>query len=319
MKAWHCAHIAEVMTELATGSTGLATGEAEQRLARYGRNELPEKRRKGALAILVGQFADFLILVLLAASVVAMFVGELTDMAAILAIVILNAVIGFFQEYRAERAMAALRRMAGQSATVVRDGLPQQTTAAELVPGDLIILEAGNVVPADVRLLEVAGLQVDEAALTGESLPVAKVTAPLDDPDAVLGDRCNLAFKGTVVCAGRGRGIVIATGLDTELGRIASLLQTTREQPTPLQRRLAAFGKRLGLVILAICAMVFIIGYLRGEPFLLMLLTSISLAVAAIPEALPAVVTISLALGAAKMVRHNALVRRLPAVETLGS
>jgi Ca2+-transporting ATPase len=319
VKAWHCAGIVEVMEVLATGPAGLSAVEAARRLARYGRNELPEKRRKGPLAMLAGQFADFLILVLLAASIVAMFIGDMVDVLAILAIVILNAVIGFFQEYRAERAMAALRRMAGQSATVVRDGAPQAAGAAELVPGDLILLEAGNVVPADVRLVEVAGLQLDEAALTGESLPMAKVTVPLADPEAPLGDRCNLAYKGTIVCAGRGRGVVIATGLATELGKIAAMLQATGEPATPLQRRLSAFGQRLGLVILAICGVVFLFGYLRGEPLLLMLLTAISLAVAAIPEALPAVVTISLALGAAKMARHNALVRRLPAVETLGS
>ncbi len=317
---WHLRTVEEVARALGTDPTGgLEPGEAGNRLGAYGRNEMAARRRRGPLKMLLTQFSDFMILVLIAAAVVAGLVGEPQDSIAIVVIVALNAVIGFVQEYRAERAMAALQRMAALSARVLRAGSVHTVAATELVPGDVVLLEAGNVVPADLRLAEAVRLKVEEAALTGESQPVDKHSEALHDPDLPLGDRRNMAYKGTVVSYGRGTGLVVATGMHTELGRIAALLHGEQEVKTPLQKRLAQFGQRLALAVLAICAIIFAVGVLRGESPLLMFLTAVSLAVAAIPEALPAVVTISLALGARKMVRESALVRRLPAVETLGS
>jgi len=317
--AWHLKTIEETVAELGSSPQGLSAGAARTRLAEHGPNELQEQARRTPLAMFLSQFTDFMILVLLGAAVLAAVIGELGDAMPIIAIVILNAIIGFVQEFRAERAMAALRDMAGNSATVVRDGNPVTVPAREIVPGDLVLLEAGNVVPADLRLVEVAHLKAVEAALTGESLPVEKVPEPIAQPDLALGDRRNMAYKGTAISYGRGAGMAVATGMETELGRIATMLQNEKETKTPLQKRLAVFGQRLAVAILIVCAIIFTLGFLRGEPLLLMLLTAISLAVAAIPEALPAVVTITMALGARKMVRLNALIRRLPAVETLGS
>jgi Ca2+-transporting ATPase len=298
---------------------GLAADEVERRLASHGPNVIREEGRRGPLRVFVGQFTDFMILVLIAAAVVSGLIGDLQDTLAIIGIVVLNAVIGFVQEFRAERAIAALKRIAAGSASVLRGGERRTVAAAELVPGDVVLLEAGNIVPADLRVAEAAQLTLGEAALTGESVPVGKETAPLAAAALPLGDRRNMAFKGTVVTYGRGRGLVVATGMATEFGKIADTLAGAGTSKTPLQQRLAQFGRRLAIVAIGICALVFIAGLLRGEPPLLMLLTALSLAVAAVPEALPAVVTILLALGARRMVRHNALVRRLPAVETLGS
>jgi len=317
---WHRLEAAEVAARLDTEPrTGLANGEAGKRLEAHGANELAEGERRSPWLMLAGQFTDFMIVVLLVAAVIAGVVGEPQDSIAIVVIVTLNAVIGFIQEYRAERTMAALRKLGAPHARVIRDGQVTDVAARELVPGDLVLLEAGNIVPADLRLVDAVRLKVQEAALTGESLPVDKQVAPVSTGDAALGDRTNMAYKGTVVTYGRGRGLVAATGMATELGRIAALIQSATEGQTPLQRRLAHFGKRLALAALGICAIVFVAGLLRGEPVALMFLTAVSLAVAAIPEALPAVVTVSLAMGAGKMARRNALVRRLPAVESLGS
>ncbi|MBT0652868.1 cation-translocating P-type ATPase [Geomobilimonas luticola] len=316
---WYRKTIADTLAELGSSPGGLTAEEAAQRLALHGPNELVEKLGRTPLAMLLAQFTDFSILVLLGAAILSAAVGDIHDALAILAIVVLNAVIGFIQEFRAEKAIAALKRMATPSTTVLRDGTPVQIPAGTIVPGDVVLLEAGNVVPADLRLVEAVRLQAEESALTGESVPVEKTVSPLAGDRLPLGDRTNLTYKGTVVVTGRGRGVAVATGMGTELGKIAAMLQATGDMKTPLQKRLAGFGRRLALVIILLCAVVFLLGFLRGEPPLLMFLTAVSLAVAAIPEALPAVVTISLALGARKMVRQNALIRRLPAVETLGS
>jgi Ca2+-transporting ATPase len=317
--SWHLKDINTVVEELGSSIQGLTLAEAEKRLQKYGLNELKEKKKKTPFMLFLDQFKDFMILVLIVAALISGWIGEPSDTIAIILIVVLNAVIGFVQEYRAEKAMAALKSMAAPFATVLRDGNPVNIPASQLVPGDIVLLEAGKIVPADLRLIESAQLKIEEAALTGESVPVEKHTEPLHDEHLPLGDRKNMAYKGTFVTYGRGKGIVVATGMDTELGRIATMLQQEEEVKTPLQKRLASFGKRLAIAVLAICTIVFGIGVLRGEEPLLMLLTAISLAVAAIPEALPAVVTISLAIGAKKMVRQNALIRKLPAVETLGS
>ncbi|MDP1682217.1 MAG: HAD-IC family P-type ATPase, partial [Burkholderiales bacterium] len=317
---WHTLSSESVAARLNVDpAQGLAPDEVAQSLAQYGPNEIIEQRRRSPLAMLVSQFTDFMILVLIAAAIVAGIVGEPQDSIAIVVILVLNAMIGFIQEYRAERAVAALQRLAAATARVRRDGQWESIPGAQLVPGDVVWLEAGNVVPADLRLIEVAQLKVEEAALTGESHPVEKIPGVLVEAGLPLGDRRNMAYKGTIVSYGRAEGIVVASGMQTELGRIAALLHATGDAKTPLQKRLAAFGQRLALAVLALCAIIFTVGVLRGEPVVLMFLTAVSLAVAAIPEALPAVVTVSLALGAHKMVQRHALIRRLPAVETLGS
>ncbi|MBL8348731.1 MAG: cation-translocating P-type ATPase, partial [Burkholderiaceae bacterium] len=300
---------------------GLAADEVAARRARHGPNRLPEAPPRPLWQRLLDPFRDFMIGVLLAAAVVSGLIGDLTDTLVIVAIVLINAAIGLWQQWRADAALQALGRLAAPHATVRRDaGRVQVVETEALVPGDVVLLEAGNLVPADLRLHEVARLQVDESALTGESVAVEKSHGALPDAGQPLGDRSNMTYKGTLVTHGRATGLVVATGATTELGRIAALLGETASPPTPLQLRLAAFGKRLALAVLAICALIFAIGVLaRGEPVLLMALTAISLAVAAIPEALPAVVTVLLALGARRLVKVHALVRRLPSVETLGS
>ncbi|MEE8328547.1 MAG: cation-translocating P-type ATPase [Thermodesulfovibrionia bacterium] len=316
---WYQKDIEETLKFLKSSSSGLTTQEAVKRLHEYGLNELKETKKRTLFMMFLDQFKDFMIMVLIAAALVSGIIGELIDTLAIAVIVILNAIIGFVQEYRAEKAIRALKKMAAPYAVTLRDAKPAHVPASELVPGDIVLLEAGRIVPADLRLLEAARLKIEEAALTGESVPVEKSIDTLQGKSIPLGDRKNMTYKGTTVSYGRGAGIVVSTGMSTELGRIASLLQDEEEGKTPLQKRLKRFGLRLGIAILAICSIVFITGLLRGEPPLLMLLTAISLAVAAIPEALPAVVTISLALGAKKLVKQNCLIRKLQAVETLGS
>lgn len=303
---------------MGTGVDGLSTNTAEEKLLELGRNELQEAKKKSILGILLAQFKDVMILVLLSAAIVSGLIGDLTDTIVILIIVLLNAIIGFFQEYRAEKAMQALKQMTVTQANVLRDGIVISLPATILVPGDLILLEAGSAVPADVRITESNNLRVEEAALTGESHAIDKITDLLEVDDLPLGDRRNMAFKGTFVTSGRGKAVVVATGMQTELGRIAKLLQED-ETLTPLQRRMASFGKKLSVIVLALCVLFLVAGWFRGEDTVDMILTSISLAVAAIPEALPAVITISLALAAKRMVRLNTLIRKLPAVETLGS
>ncbi len=318
--AWHTVSAAAAASAQGVDvARGLTQAEAAQRLERDGPNQIREKPPRPWWRKLADQFTDFMVLVLLAAAIVSGIVGDIKDTLAIVIILLLNAVIGFVQELRAERAMAALKQMAATTAVVLRDGERLQMIAFSLVPGDIVLLEAGNAVPADLRLIEAVQLKIDEALLTGEAVTAEKCSEDLADADAPLGDRSNMAYKGTTVSYGRAAGVVVATGMATELGKIAQLLDSGEEVKTPLQKRLAVFGKRLGLMVIAICVIIFMVGLLRGEAAVMMFLTAVSLAVAAIPEALPAVVTISLALGARKMVLQQALIRRLPAVETLGS
>jgi Ca2+-transporting ATPase len=315
---WYRLSKAEVFELLGINDKGLNTGQVEEKLAKLGYNELQEGKKKTIIGILLAQFTDVMILILLAAAIVSGFIGDLTDTIVILVIVLLNAVIGFIQEFRAEKAMQALKQMATTQAKVIRNGTVNWVSARELVPGDIVLLEAGNAVPADLRIIESVNLKIEEAALTGESHAVDKTAPALEVDDLPIGDRSNMAFKGTFVTYGRGTGVVIATGMQTELGLIAKMLQE-KEVLTPLQQRMASFGKRLSILVLFLCILFFVAGWLRGEPVVKMVLTSISLAVAAIPEALPAVITISLALAAKRMIKLNSLIRKLPAVETLGS
>ena len=317
---WHTLEAADVVSALASDAgVGLSATEAERRLIEYGPNVLPVQPGRSVWRMIVDQVADPMIALLVVAAVVSGIVGEPADTIVITVIVLLNAVIGVVQERRAEEAMAALRAMSAPTAVVVRDGVEHVVDAAGLVPGDLVVLHDGAIVPADLRVLSAASLRIAEAALTGESQPVSKRVEPVTDPGAPVGDRRSMAFRGTFVAQGRGRGVVVGTGTQTELGAIAGLLMSADVVRTPLQRRLSQFGGRIALAVVAICAVVFGTGLLRGEDPGLMFLTAISLAVAAVPEALPAVVAVTLALGARRMAHHNALVRRLPAVETLGS
>lgn len=315
---WHHKDISEVLGALQSSATGLTEAAAKQRLAQYGPNQLAEARQRSIAAILLAQFKDIMTLILLVAAIISGLLGDLTDTIVILIIVILNAFIGFFQEYRAEKAMQALKQMAISKAKVLRDHKILTISSTRLVPGDLVLLETGNVIPADMRILESINLRTEEAALTGESQGIDKTARTLEQETLPPGDQHNMVFKGTFVTYGRGKAVVTATGMNTELGRIAQLLQETGAL-TPLQQRLADFARNLSFLILFLCVLFFLAGWLRGEDMLRMLLTSISLAVAAIPEALPAVITISLALAAKRMIRLKALVRKLPAVETLGS
>ncbi|MBK7888488.1 MAG: cation-translocating P-type ATPase [Bacteroidetes bacterium] len=315
---WHANAFEDILEEVRSATKGLSGEEAALRLETNGPNELEEKKRKSPLMIFLAQFKDFMILALLFAAIISGVIGEMTDTLIILIIVLLNAIIGFVQEYRAEKAMQMLKKMAAIQATVQREGTVVKLPAADLVIGDVVLLDAGNAVPADLRILEAHSLRIDESALTGEALAVDKSSEKIEGENIPLGDRLNMAYKSTLVTNGRGLAVVVATGMNTEIGKIARLLQEG-EMSTPLQRRMADFGKRLSLIILGICIILFGVGLLRGEEPLNMLLLSISLAVAAIPEALPALITIALALGAKHLVQQNALIRKLPAVEALGS
>lgn len=314
----HILSIHETQQLLKTSKNGLHQSVAEERLLENGRNELVEKKKKPTWLIFFNQFKDVMILLLLTAAVISIAIGHLKDAVVILIIVHLNALIGFIQEYRAEKAMDALKKMSASNSLVRRNGSIIEIASSKLVLGDIVILEAGNIVPADIRLSETHLLKIEESSLTGESHSVDKLTQELQSEDLPIGDRNNMAFKSTIVSYGRGEGIVVATGMNTEIGRIAQLLQEDESQ-TPLQKRLADFSKKLSFVVIGICAVLYGVGLLRSEDPIQMLLTAISVAVAAIPEALPAIITIALALGAKRMVSNNALIRRLPSVETLGS
>jgi Ca2+-transporting ATPase len=320
LQDWHLRDVDEVARAHAVDTRlGLDLEEVAERARRHGRNELPAAPPRGIGALLADQFRDLMILVLVGAALLSGVLGDWVDTAVIALIIVLNAAIGVVQAWRADRALAALRKLAAAQAVVLRAGRTRKVAAHELVPGDVVLLEAGNQVPADLRLFEAAQLRVDESALTGESVTAAKQTGVPQGELHALGDRVNMAFKGTTATQGRGRGLVVAIGRATELGRMAGLLAEGGWEATPLQRRLGVFGRRLAIAVLAVCAIVFVVGLLRGEPPLLMLMTAVSLAVAGVPEALPAVITVLLALGARRMVEFHALVRRLASVETLGS
>ena len=316
--SWHDKKIEELVVQLATDvHHGLSPQDATERLAKAGPNELRKGEAISPLAILAAQFRSLVIWVLIGAAVVSAMLGEFVDGIAIIAIVLLNAVIGFFQEYRAERAAAALARMTAPRATVVRGGQATVIAAAEVVPGDVLLLDAGDLVAADARLLDASAMRVNEAPLTGESQPVEKQPGTCV-PDTPLADRANMIFLGTSIVGGSGRAVVVATGMNTEVGHIAELLHTAASDETPLQKRLDLVATRLLWACLGIVIVVFALGALRGVALFELFLGAVSLAVAAIPEGLPAVVTVALALGMQRMARRNALVRRLPAVETLG-
>ena len=317
--AWHALSVDAALSTLSSARRGLAKVEVQQRLERDGPNELQAAARVSPWRILLEQFKNVLILILLVATLVSAFLGHGVETIAIAVIVVFAVVLGFIQEYRAERAIEALREMAAPTVIVIRDGREMEIAARDLVQGDIILLQAGDKVAADARLLESVNLQTDEAALTGESLPVHKKIKALPEEALSLGDRSNMVFGGTIVTYGRGRGIVVATGMNTEVGQIAEMLQTVETGRTPLQRNLDRVGRVLAQAALGIVAVVVAVGFFRDEPLLEMFIFGIALAVAAVPEALPAVVTISLAIGVQRMVKRNALVRRLPAVETLGS
>ncbi len=318
--SWHTQDAESILRALGSDARhGLSVEEARQRLEKYGPNELEERGGKHPLTILWEQFTSTMVLILIAAAVISAFLGKPLETIAISAIVILFALLGFVQEYRAERAIAALKQLAVPMVRVIRSGRSEQHSARELVPGDIVVLEAGSAVPADLRLIESSNLMIQEAALTGESEAVDKKVAALAQANLPLGDRVNMAYMGTSVSYGRGVGVVIATGMRTELGRIAELIQDVEAQQTPLQRQLAQVGTMLAIGGVIVAGLVLVMGVLRNEPLSDMFLTAVSVAVAVVPEGLPAVVTLTLALGAQRMLRRKALIRKLPAVETLGS
>ncbi|WP_340026835.1 cation-translocating P-type ATPase [Paenibacillus sp. FSL K6-1096] len=316
---FHTLGTEEVLKRLDSRKEGLTGEQAARLLERYGRNMLQEAKRKSLLAKFMEQFKNVMIFILLAAAVLSGILGEWTDTVIILLVVVLNAVLGVIQENKAEQALEALKSMSSPLARVRRQGQVTEIKSEELVPGDIVLLEAGNVVPADLRLLEAASLKTEEAALTGESLPADKQTGVLEGADLVIGDRTNMAYMSSSVTYGRGVGVVTATGMNTEVGRIAGFISEAENEITPLQKKLDELGKYFTFIILGVCVVIFVVGWLEGRELLDMLLTSISLAVAAIPEGLPAIVTIILALGVQRMAGRKAIIRKLPAVETLGS
>ncbi len=317
---WYQQSPEEVAQSLDTSLTsGLSSGSAQSKLETFGPNELKEQEGKSFLQKLIAEFSDFLILILIAAALISVFVGEAKDAIVIMSIVIVNALLGLYQEGKAEKALEALKKMASPTAKVLRDGNPQEISSSQLVPGDLVILETGDIIPADLRLVESSNLKVEEASLTGESVPVEKRAQETYSEEVSLGDRHNMAYMSTIITYGRGKGVVVETAEGTEIGKIAAMIQTFEEEPTPLQKKLNQLGKVLGMTTIAVCVAVFGIGLLQGREVLEMFMISISLAVAAIPEGLPAIVTIVLAIGMNKMVERNAIVKKLLAVETLGA
>jgi len=316
-KSWHTMEIDETMKQLNTESTGLSQEEAQKRLQQYGTNELQKEKGTSAIKLFIEQFEDLLIVILLIATGLSIYLGEITDAIVIIAIVLACAILGFVEEFRSEKALEALKKMTAPTAMALRDGKEVKVQTSELVPGDIVLLYTGDKIPADSRLLESFNLKVDEASLTGESSPVTKDVTPLPE-ETPINDRRDIVFTGTVVVYGRGKAVVTSTGMTTEFGKIAKMVQVTEEEETPLEKRMASVGKLIGILSIAVCLVVAFIGIIEGRNILDMILWGISLAVAAVPEALPAVVTGALALGMYRMAKVNTIVRRLPAVETLG-
>ncbi|MFN2337272.1 MAG: cation-translocating P-type ATPase, partial [Bacteroidales bacterium] len=325
MASFYNQGISEIIDQLRTSQTeGLSSAEARQRIEEYGRNVLEEKGRKSILVMFFAQFKSFMIIVLLIAAAISGVVGimeeeGLLDTYIILGILIVNALIGAIQEKKAETSLEALKSMAAPASKVLRDGSITEINTIDLVPGDVVILETGAIIPADLRVSESINLKIQESSLTGESVPVEKQTDPIPGDDVSLGDRTNMAYSSSMVTYGRGRGIVINTGMKTEVGKIANMLQHAEDMETPMSKRLNQLGKILGLVALGICGLIFVVGILYGNSVMSMFMTAVTLAVAAIPEGLPAVSTIVLAIGVQRMVKKNAIIRTLPSVETLGS
>ena len=329
--SWHALSADEVLAKLEINEQGLSSEQAAERLQRFGKNELKEKPRPSFFQLVLEQLNDFIVILLIVSSVISALLGDYVEAGAIMLIVVLNAILGVIQESRAEEALAALKKMAAPEAQVLRGGHRLSVSASLLVPGDIVFLEAGNYIPADLRLLEAVNLRVEEAALTGESVPVQKNAALVLEQGAGLGDRKNSVFMGTIISYGRGRGIVVATGMQTQLGLIADILQAVESEETPLQKRLDELGKALGVGALVVCGLVFGVSLLRtglftqgfgpetSKALVDAFMIAVSLAIAAVPEGLAAVVTISLALGMREMVHRHALIRRLASVETLGS
>ncbi len=316
---WHQLSDEELRNTLGVSpQEGLTDEAVTEKRKVAGSNELSEGKRISPITLLLNQFKDFMVLVLMGATLVSGLLGEYLDAVTIVAIIVLNAILGFVQEFRAERSLRALKQLSAPAAKVLRSGQEIQVAAKLLVPGDIVLVESGDRIPADVRWLETNSLDVEESALTGESVPVSKHCMPIAADDVPLGDQKNIGFMGTMVTRGTARGVVIRTGMDTEMGKIADLIQNTDEQETPLQHRLEQLGKILIFVALGLTVMVVVAGILHGQPAVGMFLAGVSLAVAAIPEGLPAIVTIALALGVQRMIKRKAIVRKLPSVETLG-
>ena len=313
MSEFYQVEAGKVIQQLKTSEKqGLSAQAAAERLEEFGFNELVETGRKSPWRIVWEQMTSIMVVILIVAAVISLVLGEYLDVIVITAIILINAAIGFQQEYKAEEAMSALKKMAVPLVRVRREGHVSEISARELVPGDIVLIEAGNLVPADLRLVSSTNLRVDEFALTGESVPVEKQAAFVAAEEVPLGDRTNMGYMGTVVTYGRASAVVVDTGMDTELGHIATLIQTTGQDLTPLQKRINQLSKGLAIAAVALVAVVFMIGLLQGEPLELMVLTGISMAVAAVPEGLPAVVTIALALGAQRMLKRRSLIRKLP-------
>ncbi|MCI0458985.1 MAG: HAD-IC family P-type ATPase [Gemmataceae bacterium] len=319
-RAWHALSAEEVAQTLrADPASGLTNAEADRRRKQFGPNALAEAKGRSVLSLLVNQFKSLIVALLLAATVVAFVLGDNIEGVAILVVIVLNAAVGFLTEWKAEQALTALQKQAVPTAHVLRDGQQRQIPAAELVPGDVVVLDAGSRVPADGRVVQSVQLQVEEAPLTGESHAVTKTVDALPDERAPLGDRQNMAYLGTAVTDGRGRLLVTATGMSTEVGRIGTLIEGAAGRDTPLERKLEQLGRLLIVVVLVLCAVIVLVGWVRGHELLYMLKVGVSLAIAAVPEGLTAVTTMTLAIGMQRMARLRALIRRLPAVETLGS